>query len=156
MGTISQWWEERLKAHDPIGVPAVHLDGYNLKMHPTSQEPWPKAVARSALYEDYRFWFEDRAIKPIMKSPNYDPKMLPITKTEHEFFICMKPWIYIDKDHQVKNYWVWGQRQHEGEWVKVKVRRWFVRLMPWEAHAIAFFVDTGIDTRLSAGKYNPT
>lgn len=153
--SIQRWWEERLLARFPLGIEAVAVEGYNFKPQQGDKpDKWPRAVARYALYDDYRFWFEDACVKPIKET--VPEAKWPKAKTELEFFVCIKPWLYYDKDHQVKNYWVFMSKMHNGAWVRVKVRRWFVRLGPFDDHVAMFLADTGVDMRPSVGTYRPT
>lgn len=130
--SISRWWEGRLREGFPLGQPPIKaLGNYNYKLRDgVVVGGWPKAVARSALYDDYGAWFN-------ISCPG------ATIKTEHEFYVMVRPWVYFDKGKQVKNYFVMQSKLVNGTWVKVRVRRWFIRLGTYEEHCAMFFRDTG-------------
>lgn len=145
MSAVTNWWQERLQARHPLGTAAIDVEGYNWKRRAglESVDSWPKAVARIALYDDFRFWCEDHTIGTPLCS-------------ELHFFVQIAPWVYSDKSHQVKNYWVHKSEPYQGRWIKVKVRRYFIRLNTWDEHADMFFRDTGVQVRKPLGSYDPT
>lgn len=138
--SVEQYWQERLVARNPLADHLLRVEGYNVKSWSGKYGEWPRAVARQALYQDYETWhiawreamerepwFAEQGIRP--------PEVLP----EFQFRVAIGPWLYIDgKEWHVKNYNVQQSSRVGSEWVKVKTRRYFIRLREVERHIEAF------------------
>ncbi len=126
--SVQNWWELRLRARDPLEF--VHVQGFDYRPKQGVRDTWPNAVGRQSLYEDYCAWCEKQDVLQV--------------ETDLIFFLKVKPWIYIvDKKWHVKNYNVPKRQQYEGRWITLRVRRYFVRLRPYEEHVEVFEEKTG-------------
>lgn len=145
MGVIP-YWRERLKDHHPLALEALRVEGYNVRKRTDIESTWPRAVAKQALLADYKAWYDRVFLPPFLDTGFYQdcPDQLPKRPNEFEFFATLSPFIHIvGRAQQTRAYHVPEQRQHQGEWVTVKVHRNFVRLCEWDEHAATFELLTG-------------
>lgn len=148
------YWRERLAARNPIRLIALQGADYRKLQDKAPEDTWPKAVAKQALLQDYKAWFDEVYLDSYRATQFYidQPELLPPPATDLEFFTTMSPLLHIvGRDQQTRAYFIWESRQHEGRWVKVKVRHNFVRLCDWQSHVAAFELQTGGDM-----KFEPT
>lgn len=159
MTAVQLWWKERLVDRHPIGCEALRMEGYNLKTARTeTTDPWPRAVARQALFEDYKIWFEDSYLPPYKTAGYYAdfPDNLPRPTDELGFFTTIAPFLYIvGKKQQVRAYYVPQKQLYEDRYVTIKVNRYFVRLCEWEAHIAQFELLTGMDAHSILPSFDP-
>jgi len=147
--TVEQFWQERLQAGFPMRDLNLRIEGYDVRSWSGKTGQWPRAIARQSLYHDYLIWHR------VSFLPKYDVApareiLNPTNATELQFFIQMGPWLYIDgKDWHVKNYSVKKSERHNGEWVRVKGRRYFIRLLELDRHIDVFERSVGRPIRLS-------
>ena len=108
---------------------------------------WPYAVARSALYEDYRVWFRESYLKQFANIKGYHEvrDRLPQPDSELSFYVAMAPWLYlVSKKEQVRSYVVPVREHLDGRWWTLKKHRNFVRLCRHEQHVAIFEMSTGL------------
>lgn len=143
---VATWWRKRLEEQNPIGDPVLWVPGFNVRPSRDPNEKWPRAVARQALYMDFVAWYENEYLLGYRKTEMYVrfPEQLPITPTELTFWMAIAPFLYLHgKKVSVRNYFVKKPVQHQGAWLQVKVRRYFVRLEPWQKYVDRYEVNTG-------------
>lgn len=143
---VVMYWRERLQSGNPIRLEALQGVNYKRPQDINPEDPWPKAVSKQALLQDYMAWFDEVYIKPFLDTPFYQdcPEQLPKAATELEFFTTMSPFIHlVGRDQQIRSYPVHEQRFFEEKWVTVKVRRNFVRLCNLKEHVASFELQTG-------------
>lgn len=109
------------------------------------RDPWPHAVCRASMYQDYQKWF-DRDFLEAYRGVPFFKDGLPKPEDEFTFFTTMSPWLYIlGKKEQVRNYRVPVTVTMEGGVTEEQYRyRYFIRLGSWETHVAAFEIQTGI------------
>jgi len=143
---VIPYWRERLKARKPLGLEALWLVGYNVKLRDDNPEDtWPKAVAKQALLLDYKAWFEETYLPPYLESAFFRdfPEQLPKPASDLDFFVTMSPFLHVvGRAQQTRAYNVPQKKMWEGKWVSVKVHRNFVRLCTWQEHVAAFELQT--------------
>lgn len=147
--SVVQYWKERLEAQNPLYDTALRIPQVNVRPNPgmDPRASWPRAVARSALYQDYITWFKECYLKPFKETPYYAerPSRLPKPVSELIFFSTIAPWIYVvGKKEQARTYLVPTQMKFEDRWVSGKKNSYFARLLEWRHHVAAFELDTGI------------
>lgn len=145
---VIPWWKERLEERRPVRELAYWREDYDWKPQlDTPSDTWPRLVATQALWKDYLAWFEDVYLAPFRTAPYFQdfPEQLPVPATEAEFWHTLSPFVYISGNSklQKRGYFVWDQRKHMDQWVKVKAHRNFIRLGTWEEHLGAFGILTG-------------
>lgn len=146
--SVVPYWKERLEDRRPVRDLAYWREEYDWKPRlDVPGDTWPRLVACQAIWKDYLAWFEDVYLAPFRESDFFRdfPDQMPAPATEVEFWHTMSPLLYISGNPkmQKRGYFVWGQRTHEGEWVKVKVHRNFIRLGSWDEHVAAYVLATG-------------
>jgi len=144
---VAPYWRERLAARRPIRNDAYWVEGFDYKLHDDRPgDTWPKRLAKQALWMDYLAWFEDVYLPPFKEAPYYQdfPDQLPKPCTEVEFWAAIAPFLYVvGRNIQTRGYFVWGQRQHLGQWVKCKVHRNFIRMADHEECLSTFAMQMG-------------
>ena len=148
--SIQIWWRERLVEKNPLGHESLRIPRINLRGHsgPNIDPGWPRAVARSALYTDYKLWFDQIFLAPYRETPYYqqNESRLPAPVPEVVFFSTMTPWLYIvGKKEQVRTYMVPFNRRHKDGFIMGKKNTYFVRLCGWVYHVAAFEQNTGTE-----------
>jgi hypothetical protein len=141
--SVLLYWRERLEAHNPLYKEDLRIPGLNVRpmngMDPKAS--WPRAIARYALYQDYCIWHREQFL------PLYKGVECPTPKPADEliFYSTMAEWLYIvGKEQQVRTYLVTHSSYYEGEWVRGRKHRYFIRLLDWAYHAAQFELTTGI------------
>lgn len=143
--SVLLYWQERLEAQNPLYTESLRVPKLNIRPMPgmDHKSSWPRAIARSALYEDYQQWHKDQFLALYRGISWAGPMPKPVE--ELIFFSTMAQWLYIvGKDAQVRTYLVPHSHLYEGEWVHGKKNRYFIRLLDWEYHAAQFELTTGI------------
>lgn len=105
------------------------------------QWPWPEWLSRKSMWEDYLIWFEEQYL-PVHKYP-----MDPLPGSPVAFFDAINRYLYPDYHNAVASTFpVEVQEFHRGRWIKVVVRRKFIRLPSLiEAQAIYDMVKKRLD-----------
>jgi len=143
--SVMLYWQERLEAQNPLYSESLRIDKVNVRpMHGMDPKAsWPRAISRSALYEDYCRWHKDQFLQLYRGIAWSGP--MPKPAEELIFFSTMSPWLYVvGKDEQVRTYLVPHSEKYEGEWVHCKKNRYFIRLLDWQYHAVQFELTTGV------------
>lgn len=135
------WWAMRLRSGRPL---------YAMERDVTYKAPmevwWPKAVLRSALYEDYCRWFEDEYLDNFRAAGLYrdNPNLLPKPQSTLAFYSGLVPFLYLmGKRKDTKVYWVRSQETYEGAYVTIRRRHYFIRLYSLKKHVEAYELHTG-------------
>jgi hypothetical protein len=143
--SVLLYWKERLEAQNPLFNDKLRVPMLNVRPMPgmDPRSSWPRAVARSALYQDYQDWHKDQFLA-LYRGIQWTGEM-PKPAEELIFFSTMAEWLYVvGKEEQVRTYLVPNSVRYEGRWLKGKKNRYFVRLLDWEYHAAQFELTTGI------------
>jgi hypothetical protein len=143
--SVMLYWKDRLEAQNPLYCEALRVPGVNVKAMPgmDGRASWPRAVSRAALYEDYQQWHKDEFCA-LYRGIAWSGAM-PQPAAEFIFFCTVENWLYVvGKEEQVRAYRVNHMVSYEGEWVKTKKLRYFIRLLDWKYHAAQFELTTGI------------
>lgn len=143
--SVLLYWQERLQAQNPLYDERLRIPGYNVRplagLDPRAS--WPRAVARSALYEDYIVWHK-QCFLDLYRGIAWSGPM-PQHATELIFFTTIAQWIYIvGADRQVRTYAIPASLKFEDTWYSGKKNRYFIRLLDWRYHAAQFELTTGI------------
>lgn len=156
--SVQIWWQERLTQRCPVASQKIREDGYSLRPRRGSEDTWPHAVSRSALFDDYVEWHQDTYLGAYREVEYYreNPDRMPHPADELTFFSTIAPWLYIvGKKQQVRSYMVPKMELYEGRWYEVKTARYFVRLLEHEAHEAAFLIATGVSPSAPVAYYEP-
>ena len=147
MSTIT-YWRECLINKFPLRMSSAGTAGVWVKYRKGPRTTtWPYAVARAALYEDYRVWFRESYLKQFADIKGYHGvgDRLPQPDSELSFYVAMAPWLYIvSKEEQVRSYVVPVREHLDGRWWTLKKHRNFVRLCRHEQHVAVFEMLTGL------------
>lgn len=108
--------------------------------------PWPEWISRKSMWDDYLTWFQEQYL-PVHKYP-----MDPEPGSPVAFFDALNPYLYEDFTKvSASSFPVEVQEFHKGRWLKVAVRRKFIRL---PEHAKALSIYDAIKKRLDAQAKN--
>ena len=142
--SVAAYWKERLEERRPIRLDAYYVEGFDWRPHPTGGT-WPRLLASSAFYKDYCAWHEDVYLAAYRGSPYFQdfPDQMPQVLDEGSFWNTFGPFVYLNRKHQRRGHYVWGQRKHEDEWVKCRVHRYFIRMATWEECLAQYSLLTG-------------
>jgi hypothetical protein len=143
---VIPWWRGRLLARQPIGEPALWVEGITYKPS-TDGGSWPKCVGKQALYKDYLSWFDDVYLEPYRGVGLYtdNPHLMPTPARDLDFFVTLAPFLYIlNRVQQTRAYKIPIKVRYQDGYVTIRTRQNFVRLCAWEAHAAQFALQTGI------------
>lgn len=153
------YWQERLKARRPFYSQKIWDEPNNTRGKPADGSTWPRAIARSALFDDYTLWHQDEYLRPYREAEYYvaNPDRIPQPVDELTFYATMGPWLYIvDKQRQVRTYLVPVQQFYEDHWIEVKKNRYFIRLCEHTAHEAAFEIATALPPSAPVAYYSPS
>lgn len=156
--SVIVYWQERLRAGRPFFSNKVWEEPNNTRGKPADGATWPRAVARSALFDDYTIWHQDEYLQPYREAEYYaaNPDRMPQPVDELAFYATIAPWLYIvDKNRQVRTYLVPVQVFYEDRWVETKKNRYFIRLCAREAHEAAFEIATALSPSTPVPYYTP-
>lgn len=156
--SVVVYWKERLAAGRPFYSESIWDESNNTRGKPTDGGAWPRAVARSALFDDYTVWHQDEYLKPYREAEYFadNPERMPQPVDELTFYATIAPWLYIvDKSRQVRTYLVPVRQFYEDRWVDTKKNRYFVRLCALKAHEAAFEIATALSPRAAVPYYTP-
>ncbi len=142
------YWRECLINKFPLRMSSANTAGVWVKYRKGPRTTtWPYAVARAALYEDYRVWFRQSYLKQFVGIKGYFGvgDQLPQPDSELSFYVAMAPWLYlVSKEEQVRSYVVPVREHLDGRWWTLKKHRNFVRLCRHEQHVAVFEMLTGL------------
>jgi hypothetical protein len=143
---VIPYWKERLLARCPLHVESLRVPANLRARNDQPGDTWPRAVAKQALFLDYQAWFDECYLVPYRETSYYqDGAALPEPAGELDFFITMSPFLHVvGRAQQTRSYFVREPQLHEGEFVMVKAKRNFVRLLTWNEHVAQFELVTGI------------
>lgn len=156
-----QYWKERLAARNPLHA-GVWVEGrdYKTRKDRPPISTWPHSVCRAVIYEDYLIWHSEVMLAPYRGVAYYDenPDARPAPLNLIPFFTEISPFIYlVGKDSQVRSYpSIVVHQDDEGNPVRSRKFKYFVRLCEWEAHSLAFEKKTGIVLSKNLAFFDPT